>query len=173
MNRRRTVIVEVGPLRGLTDLDGVHVVRLDSRVESRMDLVQRLKSCSCELDELGRDWLSAGDFDRVNASFAADTEDAGMDEDPGKAVSLRIDLLSRLKVAAVSEAATGRVGQLDMDWLSAELGLSADVVQAELDEMLVDGLIEPHVQTLGKSAAKGACRITKEGLEELQSVSKR
>jgi predicted nucleotide-binding protein len=39
----RTILVSTGVLRGMSDLDGRHVVRLDNSAERRNDLVQRLK----------------------------------------------------------------------------------------------------------------------------------
>jgi len=55
----RTIIVEVQPLRGLLNLDGVHVVRFSSGTrEERAQLVDRLRAAGCTLDTSGTHWLS-------------------------------------------------------------------------------------------------------------------
>ena len=55
----RTVIVEVQPLRGLLNLDGVHVVRFSTGTrEERHQLVTRLRAAGCVLDTTGPHWLS-------------------------------------------------------------------------------------------------------------------
>lgn len=65
-NPDRTVIVEVGRLRGISDLQGRHSVRLDDSspdgVARRQDLAGRLRRAGCEIDLSGTDWHSAGDF---------------------------------------------------------------------------------------------------------------
>ena len=55
----RTIIVEVQPLRGLLNLDGVHVVRFSTGTrEERTQLANRLRAAGCELDTSGTQWLS-------------------------------------------------------------------------------------------------------------------
>ncbi len=58
----RTVIVEIGQLRPMSDTFGRHVIRMDSRPETRQDLATRLATAGCEVNRDGTDWLSAGDF---------------------------------------------------------------------------------------------------------------
>jgi len=55
----RTIIVEVQPLRGLLNLDGVHVVRFSTGTrEERTQLANRLRAAGCALDTSGTHWLS-------------------------------------------------------------------------------------------------------------------
>lgn len=54
-----TVILEVGDLRGLSDLAGVHAVRT-SMPEWRGALSTRLETAGCAVDTSGTDWLAAG-----------------------------------------------------------------------------------------------------------------
>ena len=56
---RRTVILEVGSLRGLSDLAGVHAVRTSSP-EWRGALRSRLGLAGCELDDSCVTWPTAG-----------------------------------------------------------------------------------------------------------------
>ena len=44
----RTIIVEVGDLRPITDLQGLHTIRYDATAQSRGALMARLRSCGCE-----------------------------------------------------------------------------------------------------------------------------
>lgn len=60
----RTILVATGPLRGMSDLDGRHVVRLDNSAERRNDLIQRLKVAGCSPRADGSDWIRTGDFER-------------------------------------------------------------------------------------------------------------
>ena len=60
----RTILVSTGSLRGMSDLDGRHVIRLNNSAERRNDLVQRLKVAGCHPNTNGTDWLSIGNFER-------------------------------------------------------------------------------------------------------------
>jgi predicted nucleotide-binding protein len=60
----RTILVSTGVLRGMSDLDGRHVVRLDNSPERRNDLVQRLKVAGCNPKTDGTDWIRTGNFER-------------------------------------------------------------------------------------------------------------
>jgi predicted nucleotide-binding protein len=60
----RTILVSTGPLRGMSDLDGRHLVRLDNSPERRHDLVQRLKVAGCNPKTDGADWIRTGNFER-------------------------------------------------------------------------------------------------------------
>jgi len=61
----RTVIVEMGRLRPISDLFGRHVVRLDNTPQQRKALAQRLQTAGCTVNLAGNDWLSVGDFDNA------------------------------------------------------------------------------------------------------------
>ncbi|WP_441957541.1 TIR domain-containing protein [Mycolicibacterium houstonense] len=58
----RTIIVELGKLRGLSDLAGRHTVRIDNSPERRGELANRLKNAGCAVDTSGDHWYRAGDF---------------------------------------------------------------------------------------------------------------
>jgi len=61
----RTVILEMGRLRPISDLFGRHVIRLDNTPQQRKALAQRLQNAGCIVNLVGNDWLSVGDFDGV------------------------------------------------------------------------------------------------------------
>lgn len=60
----RTILVSTGPLRGMSDLNGRHVIHMDNSAARRNDLVQRLKVTGCHPNTNGTDWLSIGNFER-------------------------------------------------------------------------------------------------------------
>ncbi|MCG2717754.1 MAG: nucleotide-binding protein [Nanoarchaeota archaeon] len=58
----RTILVELGPLRGLSDIGGRHTIRINNTPELRKELSIRLETVGCAV-ERGDEWLTAGDFD--------------------------------------------------------------------------------------------------------------
>ncbi len=82
MHPERTVLVEHGELRGLSDLSGRHVVRLPGGVERLRDLAGRLEQAGCAVNTDGADWL---DETRFPASPVDDQEirSAGTGKKPG------------------------------------------------------------------------------------------
>lgn len=58
----RTILVTVGKLRSITDIQGRHVVHLDNSEGRRLELAQRLETAGCPIDWSRGDWLTTGDF---------------------------------------------------------------------------------------------------------------
>ena len=58
----RTVIVELGTLRPISDIGGRHVIRMNDAPERRQDLAQRLETAGCAVNTSGTDWYKAGSF---------------------------------------------------------------------------------------------------------------
>ena len=58
----RTVIVELGCLRPVSDILGRHTIRMDNSSERRQELAQRLETAGCAVNRSGTDWHTAGDF---------------------------------------------------------------------------------------------------------------
>jgi predicted nucleotide-binding protein len=56
----RTIIVEMGHVRVISDLLGRHVIRLDNSVSKRKALLLRLETTGCNVDFTGDDWMSTG-----------------------------------------------------------------------------------------------------------------
>jgi hypothetical protein len=57
----RTVIVQIGETRALSDLAGRHYIELDDSEPSRRAFAQRLEAMGCAVS-LDGDWKTAGDF---------------------------------------------------------------------------------------------------------------
>ena len=72
--RERTVIVQIGSLRPMSDTAGLHALRFDGSVECRKDFGDRLESTGCRVDRSGAHWLSVGDWASVKASLREDVQ---------------------------------------------------------------------------------------------------
>lgn len=59
----KTVIVQVGKIRPISDLSGRHVVHLTDSFDSRHQLIVKLRTVGCPIDDTGDDWHAAGSFD--------------------------------------------------------------------------------------------------------------
>ncbi|MEU6057242.1 TIR domain-containing protein [Streptomyces sp. NPDC047097] len=58
----RTILVEFGKVRQLSDLGGRYILRLNNTARSRHRLARRLTAVGCAVDTGGTDWLNAGDL---------------------------------------------------------------------------------------------------------------
>ena len=63
--RKRTILVELGQPRQLSDLSGRLMVRLGNSPEKRQDLITRLRNCGCTVDDSSGRWRQEGDFESV------------------------------------------------------------------------------------------------------------
>ena len=61
--RKRTILVEMGRLRQLTDWGGLFVVRLTNDIDRRRDLITRLRNCQCLVSITDDSWRREGDFE--------------------------------------------------------------------------------------------------------------
>jgi predicted nucleotide-binding protein len=59
----RTILVELGKMRPISDVFGRLVVRINNTPERRNDFAERLRNAGCPVNTKGEDWLTAGDFD--------------------------------------------------------------------------------------------------------------
>lgn len=64
MDARRLVVVEAGPVRPLSDIAGLNVIRITDDVETRRDFAARLRGAGLEVDTENDDWRTAGSFYR-------------------------------------------------------------------------------------------------------------
>lgn len=61
-HQESTVLVQVGDVRPFSDIAGRHAVHLSNTVESRQELITKLRVCGCAVDDSGSDWVYEGDF---------------------------------------------------------------------------------------------------------------
>lgn len=57
-----TILVQIGKIRPMSDISGVHVTHLTGTAPSRQQLIGKLRTAGVKLDNTGDDWLTAGDF---------------------------------------------------------------------------------------------------------------
>ena len=61
----KTILVQVGEVREISDIAGKHLVSLSNDPEDRKELAHRLKSkLKFNVDLSGGHWLTQGNFDR-------------------------------------------------------------------------------------------------------------
>jgi predicted nucleotide-binding protein len=58
----KTIIVQVGKIRPISDLSGRHITHLSDSFESRHQLIGKLRTAGCPVDDTGDDWHTAGNF---------------------------------------------------------------------------------------------------------------
>jgi predicted nucleotide-binding protein len=59
----RTILVQLGDIRQISDITGKHIVRLDNSTEKRLDLMSRLHIAGCYFNaSLKKNWLKTGAF---------------------------------------------------------------------------------------------------------------
>lgn len=58
----KTLLVQIGSVRGFSDIAGKHLVRLTNDPPKRNDVANRLQKIGCRVDRVGDDWMTAGDF---------------------------------------------------------------------------------------------------------------
>ncbi|MGA2589165.1 MAG: nucleotide-binding protein [Bryobacteraceae bacterium] len=58
----KTLLVQVGEVRGFTDILGKHIPKLTNEASKRNDIANRLAKIGCKVDTTGDDWRATGDF---------------------------------------------------------------------------------------------------------------
>lgn len=62
---KKTLLVQVGDMRDISDIAGKHLIHLSNDAASRKELAQRLQSkLKFKVDTTGNDWLTIGNFHR-------------------------------------------------------------------------------------------------------------
>ena len=57
-----TILVQIGKIRPMSDISGVHITHLTGTASSRQQLIEKLRTAGVKLDNTGDDWLTAGEF---------------------------------------------------------------------------------------------------------------
>lgn len=58
----RTLFVQAGKVKILSDIAGRHLLHLSNSTPSRKEFINKLRLAGCDVDDEGNDWLTAGDF---------------------------------------------------------------------------------------------------------------
>ncbi|OGP82476.1 MAG: hypothetical protein A2Z08_03515 [Deltaproteobacteria bacterium RBG_16_54_11] len=58
----RTLLIEVGKVKGFSDVAGRHVIRLSNDLDKRTDVAERLRTAGCKISTEGEKWQQVGDF---------------------------------------------------------------------------------------------------------------
>jgi predicted nucleotide-binding protein len=58
----RTVLIQCGDVRPMSDILGRHILKLHNGPEARKDFVERLRTAGCAVRDFGSAWLSEGDL---------------------------------------------------------------------------------------------------------------
>lgn len=70
----RTVLVQVGKVRPMSDISGLHILRLNNSSETRQELAERLKDAGCAIKiENKTNWHTEGNFE-LKALHSQETE---------------------------------------------------------------------------------------------------
>ena len=72
LNRERTVLVEVGTVRAMSDTAGLNVVRINDSLPARRRFAGRLRTAGLSLHDDNDDWPTAGRFEGAGAAPAGD-----------------------------------------------------------------------------------------------------
>lgn len=67
-----TVFVQVGAVKGFTDLGGIHITHLANTTESRQELATKLANANLPVDTSGIEWHSIGDFSLTEEELRGD-----------------------------------------------------------------------------------------------------
>ncbi len=171
----RTVLVQIGNLRGLSDISGRYVVRFDGTPVRRAQLVGQLRAARLMADDPTPDRDQFDEFaglptlpavsSSVKISAAAEVIKAAANE------SLETRILRKLLELRREQVQTSTVISLDVEQFAESEGVPAGTVRAQLAEMLALGVVEPYAATFGHSAEDGACRITARGIEALRDTA--
>ncbi|MEU1510792.1 TIR domain-containing protein [Streptomyces sp. NPDC005811] len=63
----RTLIVEIGELRPVSDIGGRNVIRFDGSAAALGKIVERLKGAGCRVNDTGSDWRQTWPYSRLSA----------------------------------------------------------------------------------------------------------
>jgi predicted nucleotide-binding protein len=60
----KTLLVQIGKVRGFTDIAGRHLAKITNDTARRNDVANRLEKIGCIISKRGDDWMTEGDFTR-------------------------------------------------------------------------------------------------------------
>jgi predicted nucleotide-binding protein len=130
--RDRTVIVELGKMRQVSDLAGIHTLRMNDSIERRKELAERLRDAQCSVRIEGSAWHSAGRFDEAIGAGPPISRMPIVDTETERARGQRMAQLRQEYILShdnLSSSMLAGTEPLPSDWLRRrlrELGLTGD-----------------------------------------------
>ena len=120
----RTVLIEIGSLRPISDIVGRHTVRLDNSIGRRQDIVDRLETAECAVNIKGkRDWHTVGNFESTQVS---QTEpDMAMDERNKKEIA---ELEKKFAVLSKTKEICDREGENSANFLAKTFASTTSLI---------------------------------------------
>jgi hypothetical protein len=85
----------------------------------------------------------------------------------------RLAILRELRSLNRKQTRTSAILELDLEALAGRLGMSVELVQEALVDLLAEGFAEAYEATFGRPAESGSCRITRAGMQELARLDAR
>lgn len=73
-DKRRTILVRIGELNRISDLDGHFIQELNNSQASREQLIRSLEIAGCQVDPKAETWLEAGNFETESVAKRPPTE---------------------------------------------------------------------------------------------------
>jgi len=130
LQRDRTVPVEIGNIRPISNISGINLIKLDNSPEKRNALATRLGNAGCPVKKDGKDWLQAGDFETSLAAPVGPQEDENA-VPPSEFSDEETNILKALY----------ENGELSEIALASATGLTAGKVDLWLNELLAKNVI--------------------------------
>jgi predicted nucleotide-binding protein len=150
---RKTIMVQIGTIRLLSDIAGKHITHLDDSPEKRQELAYKLQTAGCKIDITGQDWMKAGSFTDepdINTTAIKKPENAATMLKPVRAKKKRL-VLEQLRslVARLNEAILGRNYLLGRELLHEY----DDILESAIKEWKSDKNIK-DLQLRGRDSSK-------------------
>ena len=176
-NQDRTIFVEFGSVRPLSDIAGIHRIRLDNGSECRQELAERLQLAGCPASLEGTHWHTAGEFDAALKSVEASAESAGnVEQQPPTPVSEQLSEEARellLHAAKDKDGAIHRISTSGGVMIRVRGKLfneprdprSEALWEGVLDELIESGLIND------RKGERKYFQMTREGFEEADRLA--
>lgn len=168
-NRDRTIIVEYGALRSLSDLSGISRETFDGSPESRHALFQRLQSLGAEVTASAGNWLKQPRFPAKlpTPTYQSLAQKLGNQPPPSSTLLSGIPLRWVLLGQIAASANTRQV--LDLDVIATQTLRDLGEVRTTLDRLIHDGLAVTNGSGWDRTSTRVACDLTEAGRRILEA----
>ncbi len=136
----RTILVQLGECRSISDIEGLYVLRMDGSTEKRNELIELLEQCECEVKKpRGDRWIKAGSFtDFSDVSRAPDLTDGS---DRNARGGGQQDELSKEQLCILLAIARSPEGSLELKDVESQCNLARERAQYRLNGLKGEGYV--------------------------------